>query len=99
MELLLCVASLRRIGQRSGDAGRAPARASHRDAAAQEPPVGAVLVADPVLVLKVIRLAGEMRLERCLERNDVVSMDTVHPFLGTTDAGGRGQAHHRLPSA
>ncbi len=56
-------------------------------------------MADPVLVLKVIRLAGEMRLERLLERNDVVSMDTVHPFLGTTDAGGRGQAHHRLPSA
>src|SRR5471030_3302913 len=24
-------------------------------------------------------------------------MDTLHPFLGPTDAGGRGQAHHRLP--
>ena len=72
----------RRIGQRSGDAGRAPGRASHRDTAAQEPPVGAVLVADPVLVLKVIRLAGEMRLERLLERTDVVSMDAVHPFFG-----------------
>ena len=43
--------------------GRAP-RASHRDAAAQEQPVGAVLVADPVLVLKDVGLAGEMRLER-----------------------------------
>ena len=56
-------------------------------------------MADPVLVLKVIRLAGEMRLERLLERNDVVSMDAVHPFLGATDAGGRGQAEHRPPSA
>src|SRR5437773_9429279 len=61
---LLCDRSRRRIGQRSGDAGRAMAGASHRDTAAQEPPVGAVLVTDPMLVLEVIRLAGEMRLER-----------------------------------
>ena len=99
MEPLLCDRPLRRVGQRSGDAGRAAAGAPHRDTAAQEPPVGAVLVADPVLVLKVIRLAGEMRLERLLERHDVVGMDAVHPFLGTTDAGGRGQAEHRPPSA
>src|ERR1700704_2874360 len=39
-----------------------------------------------------------MRLERLLEQNDVVSMDAVHPFLRTTDAGGRGQAKHRPPS-
>ena len=56
-------------------------------------------MADPVLVLKVIRLAGEMRLERLLERSDVVGMDAVHPFLGTADAGGRRQANHRPPSA
>jgi len=56
-------------------------------------------VADPVLVLEVIRLAGQMGLERLLERNDVVGMDPVHPFLGTADAGGFGQAKHRLPSA
>src|SRR5216684_956391 len=98
--------SLRRVGQRSGDAGRAPTRASHRDTATQEPPVGAVLVAEPVLVLKEIRLAGEMRLERLLELHDVVSMDTVDPFLwptdapslGTTDEGGHGQAKHGAPS-
>ena len=47
-----------------------------------------------------------MRLERLLELDDVVGMDAVDPFLGTTDApflaadaGGRGQANHRLPSA
>ena len=79
-------------------AGRRPAPRD-RDAAAQEPPVGAVLVADPVLVLKVIRLAGEMRLERLLERRDVVGMDAVDPFLGTADAVGRRQAEHRPPSA
>ena len=47
---------LGRVGQRSGDADRRAGRAAHRDAAAQEPAVGAVLVADPVLVLEVIGL-------------------------------------------
>ena len=99
-EPLLCDRSLRRVGQRSRDADRAPAGAAHRDTAAQEPPVGAVLVADPVLVLKVIRLAGEMRLERRLERDAMSSAWTrsIHSS-GRTDAGGRGQAEHRPPSA
>ena len=34
-----------------------------------------------------------------LSGRDVVGMDTVNPFLGTTDAGGRRQADHRPPSA
>ena len=34
-------------------------------------------MANPVLVLKVIRLAGEMRVDRLLERTDVVGVDTV----------------------
>ena len=90
-EPLLRDRSLRRVGHRSGDTGRAPACASHRDAATQEPPVGAVLVADPVLVLKL---------------NDVVGMNTVDPLFGTTDApllgttddGGHGQTKHGAPS-
>ena len=97
--LLLSGRSLRRIGQRSCDAGRATADAPHRDTAAEEAPIRAVLVADPVLVLKVIRLAREMCFESLLERSDVVGMDTVHPFLGTADAGGFGQAKHCPPSA
>ena len=58
---------LGRVGQRAGDAVglRRPA-SFERDAAAEEPPVGAVLVADPVLVLEDLCRAGEMRVERCL---------------------------------
>ena len=41
-------------------------RAAHRDAAAEEPAVGAVLVADAVLVLEDLRRAGEVRVERRL---------------------------------
>ena len=38
-----------------------------------------------MLVLEDIRVAGQMRLERCLEARDVVGMDAVEPILGTTD--------------
>jgi len=77
---------LSRIRQRSCNARRTPTGTPHRDTAAQKSPVGAVLVTDPVLVLKVIGRAGKMGLERLLERSEVVSMDTVHPFLGASGA-------------
>src|SRR4029078_2332338 len=96
--LLLSAPILCRVGQRSSDSRRPLAGASRGEAAAQEQPVGAVLVSHAVLVLEVLGRAGEMRIERCLERNDVVGMHTAHPFLGATDAGGRRQAEHRLPS-
>ena len=99
MKRLLCDRFLGRSGQRSCDAGRAPSCASHRDAAAQKSPVRAVLVADPMLVLKVIGGSGDMRFERLAERSDVFGVNAAQPFLGATDAGGRGQAHHRLPAA
>ena len=92
----------RRIGQvcqRACETRRAPARASRHDPAAQKQPVGAVLVANPVLVLKVGRLAREILRDRLLERSDVVRMDTVNPFLRMTDAVGRRQAEHRPPPA
>ena len=44
-------------------------------------------MADPVLVPEDVRLAGEMRLERLLQVGDVVGVDALEPFLGTTDAG------------
>src|SRR4029453_4448830 len=53
---LLCSCSPRCGGQRPRDAGRAPACASHRNTAAQVPPVGAVLVPDSVLVVHMIGL-------------------------------------------
>src|SRR6185503_1914049 len=61
--------------------------------------VRAGLVADPVLEVNLLRLAAEVGLERRLERHDIVGMDTVDPVLRATDAGGRGQPYHRLPSA
>ena len=89
-----------RVGQRSGDAGRAAAGASHRDTAAQEPPVGAVLVADPVLVLKVIRLCRQRcASSACLERRDVVGMDAVRAIPRDGRCRRARQADHRPPSA
>ena len=88
-----CRSAIRRCGSSDGR------RSAHRDTAAQEPPVGAVLVPDPVLVLKVIGLAGEMCLERRFERSDVISMDTVHPVSGRPMPAGAGRpsiARHRL---
>ena len=60
--------------------------------------VSTVRVADPMLVLKVIRLTGEIRFEGFLERSDVVRMHAAKPFLGTADACGRGHANHGPPS-
>ena len=70
-----------------------------RDAAAEEPPVGAVLVADPVLVLKVIGLAGEMRLERCLERSDVVRHGRGRTSPRDDRPAAAAQTEHRPPAA
>ncbi len=56
-------------------------------------------MADPVWVLKVVRLAGEMCLERGFQLGAVVIMNAIEPFRDGTDAGGRGQAKHRAPSA
>src|SRR5207247_6614229 len=57
-ELLLCDRSLRRVGQRSGDAGRAATCGPPRNTAAQEPPAGAGLVAEQQRVVPGSRPAG-----------------------------------------
>ena len=98
-ELLLFLRTLSRIGQRSGHAGGTPIRAARGDAAAEETPVGPVLMPDAMLELEVGRRARDVRLERLLERHDVLVMDTVDPFLRTGDAGRRLEANHGLPAA
>ena len=98
-KLLLFPRSLRRIGERSGDARRTPIRASQGNTPAHEPPVGAVLVADAVLELQVTGFAGRMRLERLFERHDVVIVDTLDPVLWTRSGGRRLQANHGPPPA
>jgi len=72
---LLHDGGLRRIGQRSGDAGpdgaprlRAPTPRQ------QEPAVAPVTVEHAAFVMEVIRLAGEMRLEGFLELTDVLGV-------------------------
>ena len=56
-------------------------------------------MADPMCVLELVGLAGQMRLERGLQLGAVLVMDTIEPFRDGTDARGRGQAKHRPPSA
>jgi hypothetical protein len=98
-QLLLGDRALGRVGQRAGDADRAPAGAAHRRAATQEAPIGSVLVTEPVLVMKMVRLAGDVRFERILERRDVVGVDAAHPFVEVSNARERRQTDHRAPAA
>ena len=55
-------------------------------------------MADAMLVLEVIGLAGEMRVERLLERRDLLRMHAVHPVLERPMAAVAGRpiiARHR----
>ena len=61
-------------------------RASRSHAAAQKPSIRAVLVANSVFVQPLGRLAGEMRVERLLQRNDVIRMNPVEPVFAPADA-------------
>src|SRR5688572_15530888 len=56
-------------------------------------------MAQPMGVLKVIRLTGKMCVERGLQVGAVLVMDTIEPFRHRTDAAGGRQAKHRAPSA
>src|SRR5688500_2598241 len=73
-----------RVGQRAGNANGAFG-AAHSDAAAEKQTIGAALVTDAVLVLEVIGLAREMRLQRLLERCDLVRMDPIGPVFEPSD--------------
>ena len=90
---------LGRVGQRPGDPDRAAAGASHGHSAAEEPPVGAVLVTDSMLVLKVIGGPGERRFQCRLEVGRVIRMDAFRPLVGTAGTGIRRQAEHCTPPA
>ena len=86
-----------RVGQRPGDPHRPLAGASHRHAAAQEPAVAAVLVAQPVLVLEVLGPARQVRVERLLERRGVLRVNAANPLIGAANSRRRGQPQHRAP--
>src|SRR5262245_46237954 len=77
-----------RVGERSGNPRGAPFRIAVRDASAQESQVGAVLVADAMVVHHMIVLSGQMRAKRLLERFDVVDVDAIEP-VGNPAGGDR----------
>ena len=85
---LLRNGDLRRVGQRAGNADRLTA-ASRGEAAAQDPKVAAVRVAHPAFVMEIFGLAGEMRVDRLLERSDIFGMHPAGPFFRPRDSGGR----------
>src|SRR5262249_29165948 len=85
------------VGQRAGDPRRPAGRVADRDAAALKPQIGAVLVADAMLVLDVIVLPGAGRAERLLQRLDVVGMHAIEPARGAAVARRWRQADRRPP--
>ena len=90
---------LRRLGQRSrdarpsGDRCRAPRQRGTGTAGRCRPRggSGARAESDPSVPARCASSAA-------LSADEVVGMDAIDPFLTATDAGGRGQAKHRLPS-
>ena len=84
-EALLCQRPFGRVGQGSGNAHRSRT-AANGDAAAEEPPIGAVFVAKPVLVLKILGSARQVRIEGLLERRRVLGMNAADPLIGAADA-------------
>ena len=97
-DLLLGCRPLGDVGQRPREALRTPVRAWHRQGAAQAPPVGPVLVADSMLVLEDRRPSRQVRVERLLERHDIVGMDAAEPVLAAPRPGARRQADDGPPS-
>ena len=55
-------------------------------------------MANPVLVLKLLRLAREMRVNRLPQRIQIFGMDTTKPVPWTTHAALGRQTDHRSPS-
>ena len=67
------------VGLRSGHAGGGAVRVADRDAAAQHPAIGAGRRLNPVFVLEVRRLAGQVRAERRAQPFDIVGMHAIEP--------------------
>ena len=53
---------------------------------------------DPVLVLEVVRRAGQVRVERLRERGAVVGVHAPEPLAAGVAELGLGVAEHRLPA-
>ena len=77
----------------------APAGASDRETAAQEPAIAAILVADSMLVFEELRVAGQVRLQAGLEAADVLGMNPVEPVFRTRNPCVRCKSDHRSPSS
>ena len=88
-----------RVGERPGDAVAPPPRTLHRLTAAQEAAVAAVFVADAMLVLEDLGLAGEVRFESGFQAADVVRVHAAEPVFRTSDGGVAGESDHRPPAA
>ena len=82
------------VGHRSGDPRGPPLRVTHRHTATEESAIRAVLVANAMLELHMIRLAGQMLAKRLFERFDIVGMDAIEPIRGTPARHRRRQADH-----
>src|ERR1700683_3588740 len=71
-----------RFGRFVSESWRAECRAARvadRDAAAQHPAIGASGRLNPVFVLEVRRLAGQVRAERRAKTFDLVGMHAIEP--------------------
>ena len=87
-----------RVGQRPGDSQRPLPCPAHRDAAAHEAAVTAVLVPQAVLVLEELGRPRKVRVERLLERLGVLRMEAANPLFRTADPCRCGQPEHGPPA-
>jgi hypothetical protein len=85
------------VGERPRDPIGFARRVPHAHAAAKKLAVGAVLVPDPVLVLKNRGRARQVSGERGVEIVDVVGMDAVQPFRRPGDRCTGGHPDHGAP--
>ena len=76
------------VDERALAAEEATSRAAHRDAAAEESPVAAILVTDSMRVLEAVRLARKVRLDRRFQLGPIVVVDAIDPFRHCADAPG-----------
>jgi len=98
-QLLLGGDPLGHVCLRTRDPGRTPVGPTHGNAAAQHPTIGAVLVADAVLMLEVGSLTSHMRFECRIERRQVVGMDPPEPIFWAPHRLAGSQTEHALPAS
>ena len=98
LEALLGPLAVGDVGLAADDPQRSVLRVPDRHPAREHPAVGAVAVLDPVLVLEVVRRAGQVGVERLRERGAVVRVHAPEPLAAGVAELGLRVAEHRLPA-